>query len=185
MVVAVDFSPSGASKSNGMVEVCNKLLEEVLRKDSSHTEWDYRIPKGASNVNGRVIRHLSYSSKAILFGHVQETSATTATLLALPGREIRAWVAELEDPESHARVVTEYSVRIADVRDSVIAASNLRKDAEADRYNKGIGLAVHHIGDSVMLHPEKTGKLQPRWRGAFQIKGCSGTPWHKFSPHGS
>ncbi len=67
--VAIDFSPSGTSKSTGMVEVCNKLLEEVLRKDSSQTgmEWDRRVPRGASNVNTRTIKHLGHSSKAILF----------------------------------------------------------------------------------------------------------------------
>ncbi len=35
--IAVDFRPSGASKSTGTLEVCNRLLEAVLRKDSSHT----------------------------------------------------------------------------------------------------------------------------------------------------
>ena len=36
--IAYDFSPSGSSKSTGMVEICNSLLEEVLKKDSSGKE---------------------------------------------------------------------------------------------------------------------------------------------------
>ena len=36
--IVFDYSPSGSSKSTGMVEVCNKLLEEVLRKDHTGLE---------------------------------------------------------------------------------------------------------------------------------------------------
>lgn len=46
--VAISYSPSGASMSTGMVEASNKLLEQVLRKESpSQTglEWDQQIPK--------------------------------------------------------------------------------------------------------------------------------------------
>lgn len=158
--IAADFSSSGASKSTDIIEVYNKLLEEVLRKDLHiDMKWDRRISKGASSVNSRIIGHLNYLSKVILFGYVQKTSAITATLLALSGRDIYAWIAELKDQGRYAKVVREYLLHLADVYDSVVVASNLRKDTEVERYNRGIKLAVHHVGDLVMLYQKKSGKL--------------------------
>ena len=36
--VAIDYSPSGACKGTGMVEILNKLVEDVLRNDSTDRE---------------------------------------------------------------------------------------------------------------------------------------------------
>ena len=41
--VVMDYSPSGSSKSTNMVEIQNKLLEQVLRKDDG-PDWDVRVP---------------------------------------------------------------------------------------------------------------------------------------------
>ena len=85
----ITYSPSGASKSTGMVEVCNKLLEQVLRKDSSEFEWDERIQNAAKSVNTRHISYFNFSPTSILFGLLQrEATASAAILLRLPGRDI-------------------------------------------------------------------------------------------------
>ncbi len=53
----ITYSPSGSSKSTGMVEMSNRLIEDVLRKhpQNSHLEWDQRPSKSARAVNSRVI----------------------------------------------------------------------------------------------------------------------------------
>lgn len=99
--VAIEYSPSGSSKSTGMIEASNKLLEMVLRKQT-HTdlkqEWDQRLPKAAGTLNSRIIEHLGLASTSILFGELPAVLASTTTLRALPGRDVSAWVAQLEDP---------------------------------------------------------------------------------------
>jgi len=149
----------------------------VLRKDSPSQigmEWDQRLPKAAGIVNSRIINHLGYSPSAILFGSVQETSALTATLLALPGRDVQSWVAELNDPLCHTRIVREYFQHRAEVHDVVTEASNRRKDEEAARYNRG---------DMVMVYqkPGSVTKLGPRWRGPFKIDGYGGSHGRSFT----
>ena len=85
--INITFSSSGSSKSTGMIKANNKLLEAVLRKDSSQTdlEWDQRFPKAGSSVNSRTIEHLGISSTSILFGQAQEVTANASTLHALSG----------------------------------------------------------------------------------------------------
>ena len=61
----------------------------------------------------------------------QETSATTATLLALSGRNVEAWVLELEDPRQHGQVVSQYIKSRTVLHDSITKASRQHKKAEA------------------------------------------------------
>ncbi|KAL9138190.1 MAG: hypothetical protein Q9175_000615, partial [Cornicularia normoerica] len=99
--VAIEYSPSGSSKSTGMIEASNKLLEMVLRKQTRtdlKQEWDQRLPKAAGSLNSRIIEHLGLASTSILFGELPAVLASTTTLRALPGRDVSAWVAQLEDP---------------------------------------------------------------------------------------
>lgn len=89
--VAIDYRPFGTSKSTKMMKVCNRLLEDVLRKNSqTYLKWDQRILKSADCVNTRIITHLRFSSSSILFDDLSKTSATTAILLALSERDIYA-----------------------------------------------------------------------------------------------
>ena len=63
--IAIDYSQSGSSKSTGMVEVHNKLLKQVLRKEDD-PDWDVRLPHGASCTNQRVIGYLRLSATDIV-----------------------------------------------------------------------------------------------------------------------
>ncbi len=190
--VAIDYSPSGSSKSTGMVEVSNRLLEDVTRKDSSGVGWDRRLPASAKAVNGRHIDYLGMSPSAILFGPVRETSVSTATLLGLPGRSIRKWHDEMircishkdyptsylenfmTNPLSHALHVHTYLTHRADLHDKVRESTRIQKEKEARKYDRGVRQVHHNIGDQVMLYQKSTGKLEPRWRGSFKISGHGG-----------
>ncbi len=116
-----------------------------------------------------------------MFGPAQETSAVTATLLALPNRDVHAWVAELNDRPHHTGIVREYLRHRAEVHDVVTRASNRGKDEEAARYDRGIQQVVHHIKDLVMVFQKDTRKLEPRWRGPFTINGYGGSHGRSFT----
>ena len=164
-----------------MVEVSNKLLEQVLRKTSPDPNWDTRLPQAARSVNSRIIPYLGLSPTAIMLGPAQETSPTSATLRALPGRNIQTWHDELLDPTHHNNAVHTYLRHIAEVHDVVTETTMRKQEMEAYRYNKGITETVHHIGDLVMLYQKDAGKLQPRWRGLFRINGYGGSHGVSFT----
>ena len=145
-------------------------------------EWDQRIPRGASCVNTRTITHPGFSSTSTLFGSLQETSAITATPQALPGRDIRTWAEELDDPMRHEKALREYLIHRAEVHDIVTEASNMRKDQEAARYDRGICQVAHHVGSQVMLYQKNTRKLERRRRGPFRISDYAGSHGKSFKP---
>ena len=70
-----------------MIEVTSRILEEVLKKDSSTLEWDERLQQSMKSVNSRVISYLRLNPTGILLGPLPEVSAVASTLLGLPGRE--------------------------------------------------------------------------------------------------
>ena len=175
--IAIDYSPSASHKSTGLIESMNKILEGVVRKLGK--EWDVGLADAGSAINSRTISYLDASPKGIVLGPLPETSSITATLRALPGRDIREWVTKLE--AFHKQEVQAYLRHRAEVHDAVNAASQHQKEAMAVRYNKGIKQTTHHPGDLVMLYQEHSGKLQPRWRGPFRISGYAGTHGLSFS----
>lgn len=166
--VAIEYSPSGSSKSTGMVEVHNKLLEQVLRKDNDR-EWDVRLPRGASCTNQRIIGYLGLSPCDMLFGQSRQVTPITSTLLALPNRDIEEWAKALSDPLQHAMEVHTYLRHRAETQDVVYETKRKQKEANTLRYNKGVKQTVHALGSFVMLYQKKTGKLEPRWRGPFVV----------------
>ena len=142
--VAIDYRPFGAFKSTGIMKVCNRLLEDVLRKNFN-LKWDQRIFKSAGCVNTRIITHLEFSLIFILFGDLLETSATIVILLTLPGRDIHAWAKELDYLISHARIIQEYLTYRVEVHDLVTKVFNRRKNNEVARYNREVRQITYYI----------------------------------------
>ncbi len=178
--VSFDYSPSGSSKSTGMVEVSNKLLEEVLRKDSLGRDWDVALPDSGRSTNARIITYLNISPTSILLGPTPDVTPISSKLLALPGRSIPAWHDELMDPLRHSNLVHTYFQHRAELHDVVTEATKHHKALEAMRYNRGVTQATHRLGDLVMLYQKKTGKLQERWKGPFRISAYGGSHGKSF-----
>ena len=181
--VSITYSSSGASKSTGMVEMSNRLIEEVLRKDPSTPDWDRKLLRGAKAVNGRSISHLNMSPAAILFGPLPETSGSFSKLYHLPGRNTQMWHDELRNPATHSQHVQSYIRHRADTHDRVKQLTIAHQEKTSRRYDRGIRVALHQIGDLVMLwqNPDQVPKLGNRWRGPFQISGYGGTHGRTFT----
>ena len=90
--IAIDCSPLASHKSTGMIEAMNTALERVVRKVGK--DWD--ISPGSS-VNSGIISYLGTSPKSIVLDPLPETSLTTATLRALPGRDIQPWATQMQN----------------------------------------------------------------------------------------
>lgn len=176
--IAISYRPSAAHKSTGMIEVMNRVLEDVVRKLGK--QWDSNLASAGGAVNSRVISHLGISPKSIVLGPLPEASAIASTLLALPGRDLHAWAALLETSDSHQHEVHQYLQHRAETHDTINAISQRQKESMANRYDRGVKRAIHHLGDMVMLYQERSGKLQPRWRGPFKIIDYGGSHGASF-----
>ena len=173
--VAVEYSPSGASKSTGFIEERNLVLENVLRKDSR--EFDEALAD-AGSVNTHVINHLGVCPAMILFGEVKPPSTTISTLLSNPGRDPRTWAEDFV--QNHPHRVRQYLGHRAEPHDLIREVSKPRKEEEAIRYSKGIQRVSHTIGRLVMLYQKDQPKLHPRWRGPFRVIGYGGSHYTSF-----
>ena len=160
--INITFSPSGASKSTSMIEISNKLIEQVLRKQGTPNTWDEILDTSAIAVNTRVIGRLVISANDVALGPVQETSALSTTLLALPRRDVRTWVADMDNPIQHTQNARTYLQHISEVHDIVKEATKKSKEAMTRRYDRGVQRIVYHLESLVMLHQKNPGKLQPR-----------------------
>lgn len=160
--VSISYSPSGSSKSTGMVKVSNKLLENVLRKSSENVDWDQALDQVTKSVNSRVIGYLGMSPTDIIIGPIQEITPTSSTLLTLPGRDIYDWVAELCLPVSHIIEVRRYIRFRSDSHDYVRTISQKRREDMAHKYDRGVRSVHHQLQDLVMLHQKTSSKLQSR-----------------------
>ena len=178
--VAIKYSPSGASKSTGMVEASNRVLEEVLRKHNGK-DWDVHLGKSANAANSRMIRYLGFAPSDILFAPMTKPTASISKLLSLPGRDIEQWAYVLDKSDTHAGEVRKYVQYISEVHDKVNEASKIQKMEMAARYNRGVKQTRHNYGDLVMLWQKDTGKLKPRWKGPFRIRGYGGSHETSFT----
>lgn len=104
--VALDYSPSGSSQSTGMVEVGNKILEDVLRKGSK--DWEIGFDRRIRNVNSRIVNHLGAAPCTILLGVTPAPTMIDSTICTIPTHTIQTWVQHLLDPDEHKAAVTNY-----------------------------------------------------------------------------
>lgn len=180
--VKITYSPSGASKSTSMVEVGNKLLQDVLRKIAARDQWDLSLPASTKSLNCHQIRHLGLSPQDILLGPGTPILAVESKLLTAPGTgSARDIMATLDDPKGQEKVIRKYLLYRAETHDSIKAKSDARKEEEMERYNRGITRTYHAIGTLAMIYQKKTNKLEPRWRGPYRITGYGGSHQHSFT----
>lgn len=178
--VAIDYNPRGASQSTGMVEVGNKILEDVLRKGI--TDWEIELDSSIRNVNSRVVQHLGASPSTILLGVTPSPSTIDPTLRTIPTHTIQVWVQDMLDENTHHLAVSEYIIYKAQLHDTIRQKSAEQKDKMEAEYNKGIIRRDTFVrGDLVMIYQKDTGKLQPRWRGPFLVAGPGGAHERSYS----
>ena len=99
-------------------KISNKFFENIFRKNFNDKNWDVRLPVFVIKVKGKIIKHLKFSSKKILFSLLPKTSAITYILRTLPGRDISFWVTELLNfiaPVSHLCIYFQYRIKIHDI----------------------------------------------------------------------
>jgi hypothetical protein len=164
--VQLVLGPSGSSKSFGLIERGNRILEDVIRKREN--PWDEGLPEITRLVNHRVISHLKYSPVEILMGVKPQVIPALTSLI--PEREAWETWSNAQTLSNHVAAVSSYlkthSELKADVLDRVLA----QKEKMIQRYNRKVRHQPLIPGQLVFLRQKNTGKLKPRWRGPFRVR---------------
>ena len=165
--VTMIHGPSGSSKSFGLIERGNRILEDVLRK--SEDDWDLALPEVTKYVNHRIIHYLGVTPAELLINaralpqpSVQTDIASAAALSA---------ISTLQTFDGHLAAIRHHLDTSSTRREITIEKLRSHRTKMAERYNRGVRKATLHEGDLVFLHQKNTGKLEPRWRGPFRIRG--------------
>lgn len=170
--VRIDYSPSGSHKSTGMIEISNRLLEDVLRKSGEPNQWDSRLDRSFYSLNYRVISYLGLSPVGILLGQPERSLASVDDKLSFAGLvSVHQCVESIRQPVVHVAAVRSYIQYRAETYDMIKARREAHKDSMKARYDRGVRPVAFSTGDLVFLHQERSNKLEPRWRGPFKISG--------------
>ncbi len=167
--IVIDYSSFDAFKSTDMIEMFNRLLEEILRKANSNITWDLRLAAVIKAVNERIILYLKISLSIINFEKIQKTSSINFTLLHLSDRDIRVWHDKLITSIIHCNHVRVYLNHRAKIHDIIQVIITRQRENEVTRYNREIFKMTHHLNDLIMLWQKNTTKLQLRRRDSFRI----------------
>ena len=166
------YGPSGSSKSMGMVERGNRVLEDVLRKSSQ--EWDVSLPSSTGSVNERIIQHLGYSPIEILIGR-PPPSVSSLNASWSDSRNTLKLFQSLDQGPHHSHAVADHLKNLSAIRAEASELDKIHKERLAQRYNRGVRIKTFILGEFVMLaqkHPSH--KLGARNRGPFKILGTDG-----------
>lgn len=177
--VSFTCSPSGASQSTGMIEVENKLLEDVLRK--TRQDWEDTLDKSTRNLNSRIIGHLSICPSSILFDADPTPSTLDPILRSVSIQCVSAWKDDLLNPLQHTASVQQYLTYRVQLHNVIQQRSDAKKDKEATQFNRGINEVYFKKEDLVMLYQKNTGKLEAWWRGPFVLRGPGGDHGKSFA----
>ena len=167
MGIRLISGPSGASKSFGLIERGNRILQDVIRK--SATDWDTELDAAIYAVNHRVIAHLGIAPVTILIG--AELKSPLGIAPVLTEESAAELLQTMRTPEYRETAIRSYLDARRDVHETTLNAIKEHKAKMAARYNRRVKLKLHSIGDLVMPYQKGTSKLQPRWRGPFLVRG--------------
>ena len=116
-----------------MIEISNRLLEDILRK--ADMDWEMALNRSTGNLNGRVIQHLGVVPSNILLGATGTPSALDSTMRLVGSQSAQVWIEELTDSTQHSQVVQEYFTYQAQLHNIIRQRSDEKKDREAARFN--------------------------------------------------
>lgn len=191
------ISPSGASKSTGMIERANRVLEDCLKKECEGDLklWSFRLPYATHAVNTRVVTSTGFTPFELLFGIPHRMPFETAISSKLFSRALGMVVKEMgqeawEDTwEAIGKLGEENAehqlTRINDQRKKALVRSIKAAEDMKERYDWGITGREYKQGDMILLWDTTVGKgigkkLAQTWTGPFQIQEKIGNVTYKL-----
>lgn len=114
--VRFSSSPSGSHKSTGMVEIGNRLLEDVLRRSmGAEHEWNKVLEKSTQALAHRVISYLGLTPAGILLGRKPSLAAVDDRRFNVMVEDIPTSVDRIQQPVVHVAAVRAHSVSCSNI----------------------------------------------------------------------
>ena len=165
--IFIDFSSSEASQSIDMIEMFNKLLDEVMKK--SEKNWEKKLNKFIQAINKRIISYLDVSSSNILIDIQSMFAEIDSILNYVSITSISIWRDHLCDSFAHFIEIRKYISFRSELHDFVKKRTNHQKNRKAAKFNREINEVKFNYNDLVLLYQKNTKKLEARWRESFKI----------------
>lgn len=155
-----------------MVEIGNRLLKIVIcRSVVNENQWENIFAKAIQALVHRIIFYLGMSPANILLGRrlffamVDDCKASFVTKTSPDTMQV------FQQPVTHVVAVRAYLYHRVQTHDYIfrLRFTKERQRSTAGKYNGGIRFVTFKVGDFIMLHQERKGKLDPNWRGFFSI----------------
>ena len=163
---------SGNHKSIGMVEINNRLLKNLIRRNAaSENQWENILEKATRVLTQRTIFYLGMFPASILFDRRSLFKIIDECKTSIATKNIHEIVKIYQHPVTHAVSIRVYLQHRAQIHDHICQLRTERQKVAVRKYNKGIRLTTFQVGNLVMLHQKRRKKLDPSWRGPFSIAG--------------
>lgn len=177
-------SPSGASKSTGMIERANRILEDCLKKRASMdgvNSWPKHLKEATRDVNTRVMTRMGYTPFEILYGLEPRLQYETALYPSTRTKAIQSAATELgariysEFQSKMNRLLLDRTVQMNDGREEVRRTQIAMNSAMKKKYDRGVKGWTFEAGDLVMLWDTTVNKglgekMSVQWPGPFVVK---------------
>ena len=169
--VKIIYSSLNASKSTKIIEMNNKLLQNVLRKIVMKNEWDIFLSAFTKFLNFHQIRHLRLSFQDVLLNFETSVLAIDSKLITASNVETAVNIMiKMNDFRNQKETIRKYFKYRAETHDFIRIKSNARKEEEMIRYDRKIDKTIHEIKFLIMIYQKDVAKLQFKWRGSFKIR---------------
>ena len=165
--ILIDFSSFDASQSTDMIEVSNKLLNEVMKKNEEN--WKERLNKSIHTINNRIISYFDVSLSNILMSVQSMFAAIDSVLNYVSVFFISIWRDHLCDSFVHFVKIRKYINFRSELHDYVQKRTNHQKNRKAAKFNREINEVQFNYNDLVLLYQKNIRKLETRWRELFKI----------------
>ena len=172
--VKIIYSSFEILKSIDMIEINNKLLQNVLKKIVIENEWNFSLSASTKSLNCYQIRHLKLSSQNILLNfEIFVFAIESKLLISSNNKSVENIIAALNDFKTQNEVIRKYFLYKIEMHDFIKVKSNARKKKKMIKYKREIAKTVHEINSLTMIYQKNTKKLQFRWKELFKITECN------------
>ena len=168
--VKIIYSSSEASKSIDMIEINNKLLQNVLKKIVVENEWNLSLFASTKSLNCHQIRHLELSFQNILLDSETSMLAMKSKFLISSNNEsVENIIAAVNDFKIQNEIIRNYFLHRIETHDSIKVKSDARKKKKMTKYDREITQNIHEINFLTMIYQKDIKKLQFKWKKLFKI----------------
>jgi hypothetical protein len=126
------FNSSESSQSTKMIEIENRLLENIFRKFKSQENWKAVLNRFIKSLNDRIVRHLNVSLFMILMkisSNINFSDSVFQTSVSI----VSNWSTQLLNQFSHVNMIKRFMKNRRRIQKLILKRFNRKKDKKIDK----------------------------------------------------